>query len=417
MPRAPRSDPPLTTRLAALAGGLALTVLAALALAGGLAQARPAAVHAPRARAAAAVPQGFVGVDSDGPLFGADTPIDFSQQIAPMVAAGVESIRVAFNWSDAQPYQTWAQVPSYQREEFTDVDGAPYDFQITDAIVAATAAAHITLLPTVLYTPPWDGAPNRNGLDTPARSGPYAAYLAALIDRYGPKGTFWSANPTVPKLPIREWQIWNEPNISYYWPAPFAKRYVSLLRAAHAAIKHADPGAKVVLGALTNLAWQAIGRIYRIHGARNLFDIVSVNGFTKYPSDVIRYLQYMRRAMDRAGDRRKPMIDTEVSWPSAQGKISHGYDFDTTESGQAHNIAALLGLVGRDRQSLGLTGLYYYTWLSDETASAGPFGWAGLLAFRSGRVVAKPALTAFRTGALTLEQCKRKGRYADVCIR
>ena len=42
------------------------------------------------------------------------------------------------------------------------------------------------------------------------------------------------------------WQIWNEENLTYYWHQPFASSYISLLRAAHNAIKRADPGAKVM---------------------------------------------------------------------------------------------------------------------------------------------------------------------------
>ena len=63
------------------------------------------------------------------------------------------------------------------------------------------------------------------------------------------------------------WQIWNEPNISAYWRQPFAKGYVPLLRITRQAIKQADPRAKIVLGALTNLAWHSIGQIYSGEGS------------------------------------------------------------------------------------------------------------------------------------------------------
>ena len=405
---------------------LAVMLVAAAALAGVASGARPcppalaaAAAAAPTGSAAtAAVPQGFVGVDTDGPLFGADTPVDFGRQITSMVSNGVESIRVAFSWADAQPYASWSNVPADQKVEFTDVNGRPYDFQNTDMIVGDTARERVSILPTVLYAAPWDARRNPNGVDTPKHVAPYAAFLTALISRYGPHGSFWTANPSIPKTPIRMWQIWNEPDLTYYWTQPFAPTYVALLKAAHQAIRRADPGAKVVLGALTNVAWQSIGSIYRIRGARNLFDIVAVNGFTKEPANVILYLRFMRSAMGRAGDGRKPLIATEVSWPSARGKISHrGYSFDTTEAGQARNLATLLPLLGENRVSLRLAGFYYYTWMSDEHRGATPFGYAGLLSFRNGKVAAKPALAAFRTGVLALEQCRSKGRYATSCIR
>ncbi|MGO9957530.1 MAG: hypothetical protein ACLP50_16430 [Solirubrobacteraceae bacterium] len=365
----------------------------------------------------AAVPQGFVGVDVDGPLLDSGTGVDLAQQLRSMVSSGVESVRVAFDWAAAQPYQSWSQVPADDESQFTDVDGSPIDFQSTDTFVGDAARDGISLLPIVLYAPAWDARTNPDGFATPLRDGPYAAYLTALIGRYGPHGSFWGENPQIPKLPIRGWQIWNEPNISIYWPQPFAAGYVSLLRAAHAAIKRADPGAEVVLGALTNYAWTSIGSIYRIPGARALFDVVAVNGFTKLPADVILYLRFMRQAMRRFNDGHKPLLATEVSWPSAQGKVNSGYDFDTTEVGQARNIAELLPLIGRDRTSLGLAGFYWYTWMGDESEPTNPFDYAGLLAFDNGQVSPKPALSAFRTAALALEQCKAKGTVATSCIR
>jgi hypothetical protein len=194
----------------------------------------------------------------------------------------------------------------------------------------------------VIYAPSWDARNNKLGFNPPQRTAPYANYLTALIRRYGPHGNYWSSHPDVPKLPVRQWQIWNEPNLSFYWTQPFAKTYVPLLKAAHDAIKKADPGAKVVLGALTNFAWRAVGQIYAIKGAARLFDVAAVNGFTKHVSGVITFMHLMRRAMNRAGDKLKPLIATEVSWPSAQGKSSDRFDFDTTEAGQARNIAAVM---------------------------------------------------------------------------
>ena len=121
-------------------------------------------------------------------------------------------------------------------------------------------------------------------------------------------------------MPIRSWQIWNEPNLSYYWKQPFASTYVSFLRTAHAAIKKADPGAQVVLGALTNTAWKSLGQIYRVKGARGLFDVVAVNGFTKIPANVMLFMLFVRHAMARFGDSAKPLLATEISWPSAKGQ-------------------------------------------------------------------------------------------------
>jgi hypothetical protein len=251
----------------------------------------------------------------------------------------------------------------------------------------------------------------------PRTYAPYAAYLTALIGRYGPRGSFWRENPSIPKMPIRSWQIWNEPNLAYYWKQPFASTYVSMLKAAHAAIKKADPGAQVVLGALTNTAWKSLAQVYKVKGAKNLFDVVSVNGFTKIPANVIEFMVFVRRVMARFGDGVKPLVATELSWPSAKGKTNDSFDFVTTQAGQARNIAKLLPLIGEDRLSLHLAGFYWYTWMGQEDPNSGAFNYSGLLGFHDGDVTVKPALRAFKTGALALEGCKRKGAVATSCIR
>ena len=409
------ADRPLLTGLLLV---LAVAVILAAALTAGAGASRAAAPKksTPKASIPGPVPQGFVGVDVDGPMFGPDTPINFSNQLKTMVSSGVQSVRVAFSWAAAQPYKTAADVPSDKTADFTDVGGVPTNFKFTDMVVGDAAQARISVLPTVLYTPHWDAGSNRNGVDYPRKYGPYGAYLTALIGRYGPRGSFWRENPGVPKMPIRSWQIWNEPNLAYYWKQPFAATYVSMLKVAHAAVKKADPGAQVVLGALTNTAWKSLGQVYK-RGAKNLFDVVSVNGFTKIPANVMLFMLFVRHAMSRFGDGAKPLIATEISWPSAKGKTKAKYDFITTEAGQARNIAKLIPLIGQDRLALHLAGFYWYTWMGQENPNTGPFNFSGLLGFHDGDVRVKPALHAFKTATLALEGCKRKGAVATRCIK
>jgi hypothetical protein len=364
------------------------------------------------------VPQGFVGVNVDPFVFGTDAPIDLSQQFNLMVSSGVESVRAVFSWAAAQPFKTPADVPVDQQDRFaTTVGGVPTDFSTTDQIVGDAAQRHLTVLPIVLYSPIWDARANRNGFEPPQRTAPYASYLTALIGRYGPHGSYWRSHPGVPKVPIRMWQIWNEQNLSTYWTQPFAKTYVPLLKAAHDAIKKADPGAKVVLGALTNTAWTSLGQVYRVKGARSLFDVVAFNGFTKHVSGVLAYMRLTRRAMSHFKDGKKPLIASEVSWPSAQGKSRDQFDFDTTEAGQARNIAAVMPMLGAERTQLRLIAFYIYTWVGPEGKDSEAFQYAGLLRYQFGSVSAKPALAAFRRQALLLELCQDKGSAATKCTK
>ncbi len=379
----------------------------------------PAIATAP---ALTAVPSGFVGVVVDGPMY-PDTAagVDLQQQFALMEKAGVESVRVVFNWAYAQPYASWSEVPAADLGEYTDVDGIPTDFSQTDEIVGLAARYGLTVLPTVIYAPSWDIVDAEStpfSFGRPAHDGPYAGYLTALVDRYGPKGSFWAGYSQ--KVPIHEWQIWNEPNIATYWPTqPFAKTYVPLLKAAAAAIRRADPSARIVLAGMPNYSWKALETIYRIPGARSAFDIVAVHPYTAKPAGVITILRYVRAVMDRNGDAHKPMIADEISWPSSVGEPvdNIGFDIGTTEKGQAANIASVVPALASDRKSLNLASFYYYTWASQPGASGLLFDYAGLLSFADGVFTEKPAFSAFEKAALAIEHCRRKGQLAPQCAQ
>jgi hypothetical protein len=392
-------------------------LVAAFALIVALAGPHPAVARAKAKARPPAVPQGFVGMDIDGPLFDPTSPLNLGNQMTSMVSDGVQSIRVAFNWAAAQPYASMADVPADRQGEFVPgPDGRPIDYSVTDQIVGDAAAHGLTVLPTLLYAPSWDARPQSAGISIPDQTKPFREFAAAMVQRYGPHGTFWTSNPTLAKVPVRMWQIWNEPNISAYWPQPFAKAYVALLKAAHDGIKSADPKAKVVLGALTNFAWSALGDIYKRAGARNLFDVVSVNGFTATPANVILYWRLTRRVMAHYHDGRKPLLATEVSWPSAKGQTRQKGDFSTTEKGQARNVAGILTLAAQWRTRLRLAGFYYYTWVDAERRGDPVFSFAGLQRLTSGgQVRVKPALKAFKTGALAIERCRAKGDTATSC--
>jgi hypothetical protein len=403
-----------------MGGLLAALVLALFLVSAGAAPAR-ARARAHKPSKPAAVPPGFVGMDVDGPLFPVTDPgLDLPTQLDTMVSAGVESLRATFDWAAAQPYRNWNEVPAAVKGEFTDVGGIPTQFTQLDEIVGLAAERGLTVMPTILDAPGWDGTSGRGGvIARPVSVEPYANFVKALVHRYGPRGTFW-INSDIPKVPIRMWQIWNEPNIKVFWSAqPYAKSYVALLKAAHSAIKSADPGAKVVLAGLPNFSWIALDRIYSVRGARSLFDIVAVHPYTKQPAGVITILSKVRAVMAAAGDGRKPMLADEISWPSSLGQTPHttGFDFATTPAGQAHNLSVLLPLLGRDRFKLRLAGFYYYTWMGLEKRNALAFDFAGLLRFSSGKVTEKPAFKVFRRDALALERCREKVAIATRCAK
>jgi hypothetical protein len=351
------------------------------------------------------VPGGFVGMMADGPIF--DRGVNLNHQMSEMAQSGVQSIRVEFNWARAQPYSSWNDVPlAYSKYFSGPKNSVPTYFLATDRVVALAASHHLTVLPVVIAAPSWDGDPAGNHIE-PLHDAPYGTYLKELVHRYGPHGTFWSKHRSVPREPISMWQVWNEPDLPYFWNrSNFARSYVALLRVAHRAIKRADPRAKVVLASLTGDSWRGLGRLYGIQGTRSLFDVVGENTYAPSPGRVLEVLRHVRTTMDRNGDRNKPLLDTEVGWPSALGKSELTLGVATTEHGQATKLAALLPMLAANRKALGLAGFYYYTWVStDVVGSPSPFVFAGLFRYDPDTHTfhAKPAFAAFRSVVRRLE--------------
>jgi hypothetical protein len=335
------------------------------------------------ATASAGVPKGWLGVIADGPLTHEGAALDGEWDL--MRASGAESVRTAFYW------------PGVQREA-----GVAPDLSRLDAVVLSAARRGLPVLPIVTGTPGWAG--RRRGDETsPPRKGLYAAYLRALVARYGPSGSLWAEHTEVAAQPIRAWQIWNEPNLTRYWARqPFAKSYVALLREAHGALRAADPGARVILAGLPNESWTALRKVYKAGGKR-YFDAVALHPYTGKPRNVVRLAEFARREMRRFRDARKPIWITELSWPAAKGKTKNTTGFETTDKGQASRLKEGIRLLARARKRLRIERVFWYTWLSHE-GSPNSFDYSGLRRVRNGEIVTAPALAAFRAAARRLKR-------------
>jgi hypothetical protein len=379
-------------------------LLAAVAV---LLLAAPAAGAAERS-----VPRGWLGVVADGPLTAPGAAVGPEWDL--MTTTGVEAVRTSFYWPDAQPYATFADVPADQAARFRDAGGVPTDFAALDAIVLAAASRGLPVLPVVYGTPPWAGEVQGDPASAPRDPALFARFLTALVARYGPRGTLWQERPDVPRMAIRDWQVWNEPNLTRYWARqPFARSYVRLLRAADRALRRADPRSRTILAGLPNESWLALRSVYRA-GGRGAFDAVALHPYTGKPRNVVRLVELARREMRRARDRSTPVWVTELSWPAAEGRVDGTIGFETTDAGQASRLRSALRLLARERRRLGIGKVFWYTWLSAE---GGPnsFAYAGLRRIREGELISAPALDVFRRAAVRLEGCVKRAGDARRC--
>lgn len=378
----------------------------ALAACGGSASKRATAGTGGRTDATAVAPERpvFLGVTAGAPLL---TPgIDVDAQLRTMAASGAQTLRAAFYWRDMQPYASASAVPAGQRSRFVaGSDAVPTGFAATDRLVAAAARSHVELLPVLIGAPAWAARHPGQVNSPPAGTAPYAAFARTMVQRYGPRGSFWRAHPALRAGAVRDWQIWNEPDHLFYWSdQPFAADYVRLLRAANTAVKAADPGARVVMAGFAGRSWELLAQVYRA-GARGAFDVAATHPYTFEVANVLKILRLDRAALRAADDGNRPLWVTELTWSSARGRVTHPFGFETTESDQAARLARAIAAIARERGALGVDRVYWESWITYDRDRGNSFDFSGLREYRGPSDVRdKPALAAFRAVARMLGQ-------------
>jgi polysaccharide biosynthesis protein PslG len=351
---------------------------------------------APGALAQRSVPQGFFGVMYDNGIEKARDDVQ-DPQWDLMASSGVETVRTVFDWADAQP----------------DGRGTAFDFERTDGIVRRATLRNMDVLPIVFYAPRWARA-YRNRFTSPPKSrSDYVTYLAALVERYGPDGTFWSEHPELPKRPLREWQIWNEPHLSLYWDAPekgpygYARAYPLLLRASYNIVKSLDPGAKIVMAGLTQRAWEEIEVLYQ-HGIKRYFDVAALQIFPQTVKRAVKATRFFRDAMKRRRDGRKPIYLTEITWPASKGRTKGiKYQRQETPRGMATKLSQMYRAMVQRRRALGVRRVFWYTWASPYGRGGSIFNYAGLQRYSEGDFTAQPALGAYQRSARRYQGCTK----------
>ena len=268
--------------------------------------------------------------------------------LAQMVASGVRRARMLLYWP------------------FVEAAGGRFDFSFYDHVLGQLARYRLKVLPVLSGTPAFlSSAPSWRHPDwaQPRRLEPFARFVRAVARRYGPSGGFWARHPELPRLPIRSWQIWNEPNVSFFWsPRPNARAYAKMLAAASRALKRVDPHAEVVTGGLAESRYgtpmaRYLNALYG-SGGRRWFDTVALNAYSRTPTGTVRAVRRARALMNRRRDRRARVWVTEFGWASA----GPPHRFRAGERAQASRTATALRMLWRHRRELRLRGAIYVMW-------------------------------------------------------
>lgn len=262
---------------------------------------------------------------------------------------------------------------------WSQIETAPgrYDFSRYDSLVAAAARHRLRVLP-ILFDPPSfrSGAPRRgaqHGTYPPRRYADLGVFAAVLVKRYGPEGDFWTRHPKVPKLPIRSWQVWNEPNFPSYWPSgPNAGEYAALLKQTSSAIKATDPKAEVVSAGLANtnggIPFDKYANALYDAGAKASFDTFAIHPYARDADGVVQAVESARKLISRHGDD-APIWVTEIGWATGGPPTP----FTVSARGQAQRIRQTFAELTRRRSALGMRGIVYFEWRDSRPSGRADF--------------------------------------------
>jgi hypothetical protein len=289
---------------------------------------------------AQAAPRAFYG------LIPANDPD--SSEIARMGAGKVGTLRINFVWGAVQP-----------------TEGSTLDWSHYDAIIGEAARQGIQVLPTVYSSPSWAAA-RTNYPPSKAHLGEFQAFVRQAAARYGSNGSFWASNPTIPKVPVVNWQLWNEVNSPNFWYGrPNPRQYVGLLRVFSAGIRSGDPAAKIILSGLFRTPRflhgidldRFLSGIYRAK-AKPLFDAVAVHPYATIPRDALQALRDTRRIMAQFKDKKAKLWVTEIGWATGGNPTP----LTVSQQRQASYLRQTYKLLGKNRRKLKLSGVVWYSW-------------------------------------------------------
>jgi Beta-galactosidase len=340
---------------------------------------------------ARAVPATFWGVVPQSVLT--------EEQWSKMKAGGVDSVRIPIDWSALEPSPN------------------TYNWTEIDPLVKRSAATGLEILPFITNAPTWavpqGTVPGTGGAKAPVRlpaSGPaasaWSAMLKQLVHRYGPNGTLWAQNPSILKKPIRNWQIWNEPNFHYFVVHPNGAEYGKLVKVSFTALRSADPGAQVILaglfarpkggrakGATNPYASKFLQTMYEKNpGIKAKFNGVALHPYTGTYTELGPEIEEFRQVLTKNKDAAKGLWITELGWSSEPPPANPLLNiFAKGFRGQAQQLKGAFTLLSANVAKWKLKRVYWFS-VDDKPGACNFCDGSGL--FKAG-FVPKPSWTEY----------------------
>ena len=181
--------------------------------------------------------------------------------------------------------------------------GAPFDFSHYDKVVADAETNGLTVLPILFAIPKW-AEPVWEHLDA------WSAFVEAVVAHYGDR--------------FPDIEIWNEENHRSFWKhEPDPSNYAEVLKAAYVAAKRANPRVRVLFGGTAGVPLGFIEDVYKAGGAP-YFDAMNVHPYShpRQPEGNLDVqLEAVRAVMAKYGDAEKPLLITELGWPTHEARL------------------------------------------------------------------------------------------------
>lgn len=261
-----------------------------------------------KARAAAALPAEFFGINGSG-VWQLPAP-QRAAMFARFRAQGLSVLRMDVSWSGIEP-----DAPA--------ADGTrTFRWEDLDRRVAELAAAGLRVYPLLAYSATWAAVSVGDPMSRPADPNLFAGYAAAVAARYGRNGSFWAGRPELPALPFEAYEVWNEPNAARFWreqttaPEDYADLYVATRTALHGV----DPQARVVAAGLVDRGAETFLRRMLRHRpdlAKQL-DAIAYHPYLYAPRDMIRRIRSLRGTLTAGKAGNAPIELTEMGWSTTE---------------------------------------------------------------------------------------------------
>lgn len=206
---------------------------------------------------------------------------------------GAKVLRIAFGWDAMEPQR------------------GRYDWDFWDEYVRMAVHEYgIRLIPYICYTPKW--AATDQGADywrsPPRDPADFARFVEVIAARY--------------RQDIDSWELWNEPDNQAYWLGT-PQQFSALVIAGAAAVRRADPSARVVLGGIAGEV-DFLTQVMEDGRVAAAVDVVNVHSYfeTWHPSPIEHlpvYLESVSGLIAESGGRH-PVWMAEVGYSSVGGR-------------------------------------------------------------------------------------------------